>query len=229
MGVMETEAQGGIEPIPTEPIYEIPGEVINENRNRWNGYSDGRLDPHLDDAYNVYCIEDQLNIWGGKPDPRLITSFPLVDILSLTPFVGTLSQDGVFLQRLGEGYISVQGSNGNTPPLYGTKGFALGDCIAANGGIPEGYEPPPPPAPPNNPPSNPLDDETARILDCLKYASTPLEMDICNGTALTSMQQLWDWISILCWGGLGVGLAAYVPGVRLRRKRRHSKQTENDS
>ena len=117
LGVTQTTAQGEIEPIPTEPIYEIPGEVLNQNRDAWNGDSDGRLDPHLDDAYNIYCIDDHINVWGGKPEPRLITSFPLADVLSLAPTLGVLSQDGVLVQRYEDDMI-VFGSNGNTTPGF---------------------------------------------------------------------------------------------------------------
>ena len=228
MGVTETAAQGGIEPIPTEPIYEIPDEVLNQNRETWNGYTDGRVDPRLDDAYNIYCTGDQLNIWGGKPEPRLITSFPLRDVLSLSPNLGLLSQDGVLLQRT-ENQILVQGTNGNTTPQFGSKGFLLDDCLAANGGIPEDYAPPPPPAPPappvdyNAPSTNPgqtiIDfnnclqrDPSNSLADCLRVS---VDDEYSGG-----IQILWGWLLRFCVSPFALVFA--IPVLRLRRKRRKS-------
>ncbi len=225
LGVTQTAAQGEIEPIPTEPIYEIPGEVLNQNRDAWNGDSDGRLDPHLDDAYNIYCIDDHINVWGGKPEPRLITSFPLADVLSLAPTLGVLSQDGVLVQRTDD-LILVQGSNGNTTPGFGSKSFALSACIAANGGVPETYEPPAPPALPappsdyNAPSTNPeqtfvdlnaclQQDPSNSLVDCLRVS---VDDEYSSG-----IQVLWGWLLRFCVSPFA--LVFTVPVLRIRRRK----------
>lgn len=220
--------------VPTEPSYELPPP---ENSNRtWNGYTDGRIDPRLDDAYNVYCANDEFWILGGKPQPQELVRIPLTDLLDLPQPVGAMSINGVTITRYGDTVI-VEGSNGNTTPDYALKIFNISACIESNGGIPEGYEPPAPPAPPaipdydpNAPSTTPnqtmmdfnrcMQSDTFRSLaDCLLFSVD--EQDS------SGIQVIWSWILILCTSPIGLVFA--VPVLRLRRRRGTNSKIDSSS
>lgn len=103
------------------------------------GSDDGRLDPHADDYYVVYCAFDRIEIWRGTPVGQLLSTVPILDVLYLdapcTGDGGGLRVGDIRVCRLAD-VVTVSGTNGNRAPAPGSKSFALSECIARNGGEP---------------------------------------------------------------------------------------------
>ncbi|MBI5957205.1 MAG: hypothetical protein HY866_00625 [Chloroflexi bacterium] len=101
----------------------------------WDGYTDERLNPSMDEYYSIWCKYDQVEIWRSVPTSAMFP-VPLIQLVNLADG-GTLDAgNGMTINRSGD-IITVFGSNGNLAPASGSKSFSLSECITRNGGEPE--------------------------------------------------------------------------------------------
>jgi hypothetical protein len=177
---------------PEEPPYEPPPSGGGgAGGGSWSGYSDGRLNPAMDEYYTVYCQNHFLEVWGGVPSPQLISLIPLFDVVNLSDG-GSLDGGNGLTVSLNGNVVTVSGSNGNGAGP-GSKSFVLDDCVNRNGGFPPA---PPDQAPgpieqPLNPaPEENLPDEAARRLEAEE------EIDFCFDS-LEFFDDLWIFVSCL--------------------------------
>lgn len=127
--------------------YEIPtatpspGSSGSSSSPIWTGYSDGRLNPAMDEYYSVWCVNTFLEIWRGVPTSSLLSMVPIWLLEGLSENGGTVmvadfSDDpGIHpltIRRSGD-TITVSGDNGNLAPQPGSKSFNLNECIARDG------------------------------------------------------------------------------------------------
>lgn len=102
----------------------------------WDGYSDDRLNPQLDEYYSVWCQEDTVRVLRGVPSTALVMDIPLIDIVNMPDgSQKQYSDHGLTVSKTGDA-ITLTGSNGNTAPQPGSKTFSLSECIDRNGGVP---------------------------------------------------------------------------------------------
>ncbi len=127
---------------PPEETYEPPSDGGDDGES-WPGYSDGRLNPDMAEFYTIYCHDNNIYVLGGSPQPQLVDTIPINDVIALRAIDLTFSSIGLRIKRMDD-LITIRGGHGNAPDHNGEKSFSLSACIDANGGAP----PPPPPPPP---------------------------------------------------------------------------------
>jgi hypothetical protein len=175
---------------PPPPPPPPPSNPNPPSGGSWSGYSDGRLNPDMAEYYSVWCANDHIEVWGGKPTPQLIILIPIVSVLQLGD-VGSFDAGAGMTVSLTGDAITITGSNGNNAPNPGSKSFSLNECLARNGSTPE-VPPDQPPAPveqPVNPPPEDDPEETA--------ASRRLEADEEVEFCFSSFEFFGDDIQIL--------------------------------
>jgi hypothetical protein len=230
-----TAAPGAQECSPPEcpeyPPEEPPpgGESAPPGGGSWSGYSDGRLNPDMAEYYSVWCANDLIEVWGGKPAPQLIVTFALVDVLQLGD-VGSLNAGSITLSRTGD-TIVLSGNNGNNAPNPGSKWFSLNECLTRNGRTPE--LPANLPQPPNPPPAeNPNDEAALRreaedrvafcfdgyeflqdgwlLAGCLNDALTEYA-DVLNGSEISSLVLMILCLNIIVGNGIvPIGIVVFL-------------------
>jgi hypothetical protein len=132
----QTEVIASPEPSPTEAATHTaqPPARTEEASALWNGYTDGRLNPQMDEPFSVWCQRDQIEVWRGVPSSALIGLIPIVDALALADGDSLMTDDGLMLTRAGDTLI-LTGANGN-PNAAPAKTFMLAECLRRNGGTP---------------------------------------------------------------------------------------------
>jgi hypothetical protein len=187
--------------------------------------------------YSVWCSNDVVEVWGGKPTPQLINTIPIVDILQLGDVGSFDAGAGMMVSRTGDAIV-ISGSNGNNAPNPGSKYFSLNECLARNGGAPEIPEPPQPPGPPapsNPPPAEDPAEEAARrrqeadeeidfcfssfeffgddieiLNDCLNFVLSEYR-DVLNGSEIISLIMMILCFNItLGFGILPIGIVLFL-------------------
>ena len=117
-----------------------PPSDTNNSPPPWNGFTDGRLSPHMAEYYTVYCHDDLIYVHRANPPPTVtLTEIPIVRVAQ--PYAGSFNQDGITVSYNGQDEITLYGSNGNLAPASGSKTFSLNACIESNGGEFPGYDP----------------------------------------------------------------------------------------
>ncbi len=215
----EVEVNDGIGFVVTDtgspmPCYENGGSGGGTNGgeeepppppSNWGGYTDGRLNPDMAEYYTVYCRDDFAHVYRANPQPTVkIAELPISDMLSLNPSGGSFTHDDIHVQRHDD-QMTLSGHNGNGAPESGTKTFSLEECVARNGGEPDGGntgEPnPEPPAENPSPPSSP--------------------------SSIPTFENILNWILGLIEGLCGVNLLGFGIGfvavpMAWQRLRKHS-------
>lgn len=163
---------------PPPETTSVPEPDNPPSESSWEGFSDGRLNPAMDEYYTVYCVGDQLELWRGVPTGSRINDIPIQQLV-----YGPFPFDDGFGHTVNraEDTITISGSDGNGPNHPGSKSFSLAECIARNGG-----EPPPNPA--ENPP--PAENNSSPPADAEEAAST---VSLC----LVGNESLGDFIECL--------------------------------
>jgi hypothetical protein len=216
------------EPSPPPPPPSIPNQPPSGGS--WSGYSDGRLNPDMAEDYSIWCANDVVEVWGGKPTPQLINSIPIVSILQLGDNGSFDAGAGMAVLRTGDSIV-IAGSNGNNTPNPGSKTFSLSECIARNGGAPAI---PPTPTPtatfiifvPTRTPDAQAEAEGIGYI-CTDEKLTTIE-DIFECverfgafSSPTVWYYLWWFLSSICTSGvLPLGIVAGIPAFTLWRRRR---------
>ncbi|HLU10442.1 MAG TPA: hypothetical protein VK003_12305 [Oceanobacillus sp.] len=105
----------------------------------WEGYSDGRLNPQMDEYYSVWCANTFLEIWRGVSSGSLLSLVPIWMLEELGSDGGTLitpnyreGDTPINVRRDGD-TIMVSGDSGNLAPQPGEKSFRLSDCTGRDG------------------------------------------------------------------------------------------------
>lgn len=112
----------------------------------WEGYSDGRISPDPAEYYTIYCHAgtDTIYVVRVVPETETIKEIPLLDAVNLGVGLERDLGDFMTMERSSEDTITIYGSNGNLAPDGGSKSFSLNECVARNGGLPEGGNTSPP-------------------------------------------------------------------------------------
>jgi hypothetical protein len=103
--------------------YDLPANVGS-----WEGLSDGRLNPHLDEYYSVWCADNSLRVYRAVPETQLLKTIPIAQIRSLGVNESRDLGDFMTLLRNTDDTITIYGSNGNLAPQPGEKAFSLSEC-----------------------------------------------------------------------------------------------------
>ena len=192
----------------------------------WPGFSDGRLNPAMDEYYSVWCMGDHINVWGGLPSPQLIQSIPLADVIALPDGQSAPVGNELMVSHSGDVAV-VSGSNGNGGGS-GSKSFLLSECVSANGGLPA----PPPqanPPPAENPPAPPSSAEEAasEVQFCMAGNQSAADFVHClnffapQDASTDYYYVISTAIATFCAGGLmPFGLIAAAPTIGWWRRRR---------
>lgn len=194
----------------------------------WPGFSDGRLNPALDEYYSVWCHYDRIDIYRSIPQQELLKIVSLAEVIALHDGGVLDLGDFMTLVRTGD-TITIYGSNGNRAPEPGSKAFRLSNCVEANGGAPE---PPDPPPDTNPPPQDDVDvadprrtaeDTIAFCIDAQAFFDFDPELFIdCLAYAVqqegaSTLEILWVWIFQTC---MGLPLASVPLAMVVARRRR---------
>lgn len=187
------------EPCYGDPeCYGEPSEPSSESSGDWSGFADGRLNPAMDEYYAVWCMEDALHVWGGKPNPALIDSVPLSRIVALGGGGSFSTTTGLLITVAGD-TATILGSNGNDAPNPGSKSFSLSTCFERNGGAPEAevrqltINPPPPNTTVD--PNDPLAECADAPYDLIYRCVTSKLLGTAPTDTASSLQ--WLWINLL--------------------------------
>ena len=197
------------EPIPPEqPMPSVSG-------GSWAGYSDGRLNPAMDEYYSIWCGNDVIEVWGGVPSPQLIETIPIIDVMmgqSLT------TSGGLTVSRSSD-IVIISGSNGNGAAHPGSKSFSLTECLSRNGRTPEIPNPQAGAGAPQDPNTAPVQaDVNSGEVPCNDLTGDAFVECITEYFQESSAEILWSWITgffRFCAGGI----VFFVPSLHILRRR----------
>lgn len=119
----------------TPPTVSQPPTVQNAAAARWEGYTDGRLNPDQAEYYSVWCVDGFVRVLRGVPTTALVDDIPIAEVSELTDGDSLVRDSGLTILR-NQGSIILSGGNGNLA-APGQKAFLLDDCLERNGGVAE--------------------------------------------------------------------------------------------
>lgn len=213
--------------------YEHPDDDSDDSsESSWEGYSDTRLNPQMDEYYSVYCNRDVVEVWGfSAANPQEVSRIPIRRLID-----GPFSFDdgnGLTVNRV-EDTITISGSNGYGPNHPGSKSFSLAECIARNGGEPPAEEPVPPPQSDGSIPE--INVDTGITSTCADYNYYVAHLDECSTCSViyyratfpeecpsdepTSYELLFGFLISACVNH-PVGIGAVFAFTAIRRRRKH--------
>jgi hypothetical protein len=167
------------------------------------GFSDGRLNPDPDESYAAWCAFDYLEVWRTTPTPLLLTTIPILFLIDLDRGSCLDETNGVTTCRLTPDVITLSGENGNRAPEPGQKSFSLSECIARNGGVPEGF-----PEPPSGPMGEEPVDPPPTVSPCERLELADFLECLATRPDLSSLE--------LCWLGIYMIVGDLVSGASAR-------------
>jgi hypothetical protein len=105
----------------------------------WSGFTDGRVNPVVDEYYSIWCKNSFVEIWRGVPGGSMLQMFSIQHLVDLDSNGGTLTIPNGFLLPFtvtrADDLITISGNFGNLQPQPGAKSFNLSECLARNGAL----------------------------------------------------------------------------------------------
>lgn len=119
--------------------YTPPAATATPTPEPWPGFSDGRLNPAIDEPFSLWCANNLLSIYRSvNGQGQLLATYPLAGLRSRAVESVTTITTGsgpLTLTRLNDELYTISGSIGTNAPAFGVKQFSLPACILANGGL----------------------------------------------------------------------------------------------